>query len=94
MIKKRYTPLFPDENILFLDEYSANAITLMMLIFMNMILKLLFISEIWLGTTNISNVKHLKRNKQRIDASSMAPYNIVGLVLARRQEKRNGTIFY
>ena len=60
----------------------------MMLIFMNMILKLLFISEIWLGTTNISNVKHLKRNKQRIYASSMAPYNIVGLVLARRPGKK------
>ena len=35
-------------------------LALMMLILMKIILKLLFVADLWLGVMNLNNVKHLK----------------------------------
>ena len=58
-----------------------------MLSFLKMKIKLLLISDLWHGTVDINNVKHLKRYKQRINACSMASYKMVGLVLPEDEKK-------
>ena len=76
MIRKPCNAFFADDDILF-DEYSVNAtfangemgilcvvliiLISRMLIFMKMILKLLFMSDFWIGTINLNNKKHLKK---------------------------------
>ena len=74
MIKKLYSALFTDNDIFFFDEYSGNAtfssaylnniniiLTLMILIFMRTILKLLFLSDLWLCAIQINNAEHLEK---------------------------------
>ena len=48
------------------------------------ILKLLFKLNLQLGVTDISNVRHIKRDNQRINTCSMESNNMVGLVQVRR----------
>ena len=75
VIKKLFTTLYADENILmkilvmlflivmkwvFLTKILT-ALTLTIIILMKMILVLLFMSEIWLGILNLKNTKHIKK---------------------------------
>ena len=98
MIKKLYDDLFSNGDIILFNEDSNYVkllvmkwvflivLILTMLILIKMILKLLFMCTIiilWLGAINLNNVKHLKKNKQRINPFSMASNKIVGLVFAR-----------
>ena len=77
MIKKLFTALYEDENILYFNEDSGDAvfnynemgmvniiliILILIIILMKMILILLFLSDFWLGIVNLKNVKHLKNN--------------------------------
>ena len=39
---------------------------------MMMILLLLFKSDFWLGVVNLKNIKHLKKDKQIVNARSVA----------------------
>ena len=77
MIKKHDDGLFSNDDIIFIHEDSNNVtffsdemgvlsvdfntINLMMLIFVKIIMKLLFISDLWFGLTDLNNVKHLKK---------------------------------
>ena len=47
---------------------------------MKMIMKLLFLLDLWLGVIDISNANYVKKDKQRINANSMASNEGVGLV--------------
>ena len=85
VIKKLKDDIFSNDNIIFVNEDSNHVtffggemsilsvdldkINLDMLIMMKMILKLLFMSDLWLGLINISNANHVKRYKQRIKVS-------------------------
>ena len=67
MIKKLFTALYADNNILSFNEYSGDVIisynemgilsllTLMILIMMKITLELLFMSDFWLGIANLNN---------------------------------------
>ena len=77
MIKKLYALLYADENILYFNEDSDDAVfscneidilcvdlnilTLMILIMIAMVLKLLFISDFWRRIVNLKKAKHLKK---------------------------------
>ena len=77
VIKKLFTALYTDENILYLNEDSGNVvfswkwvfltlalrILILIIILMKMILTLLLLSDFWLGILNLKNVKHLKNDK-------------------------------
>ena len=76
-----------------LNEGLDKLILLMMLILMKMILKLLFMSDLWLRAIYLNNVEHLKKYKQRINACRMASYKMVRLVYVKRWEKISKTIF-
>ena len=85
VIKKLKDDIFSNDNIIFVNEDSNHVtffggemsilsvdldkINLDMLIMMKMILKLLFMSDLWLGLININNANHVKRYKQRIKVS-------------------------
>ena len=43
---------------------------------MKMILKLLFMSRLWLGVIGLNNVRHVKKSKQRINVCSMVSYKV------------------
>ena len=60
-----------------------------MLILIKMILKQLFMSELWLGVIDISNIVHLKKCKHKNNACSMKFYKIAGMVYARRRKEGN-----
>ena len=76
MIKK-LKDIFSNDNIIFVNEDSnyvtffggemsilsvdLDKINLDMLIMMKIILKLLFMSDLWLGLININNTNHVKR---------------------------------
>ena len=82
MIKKRFTVLYKDENILYFNEDSGNvvfscnemgirnidlnSIDLDNKFLMKMILILLFLSDFWIGILNLENAKHLKKYKWRL----------------------------
>ena len=67
VIKKLFTALYADNNILSFNEYSGDVIisynemgilgllTLMILIMMKITLELLFMSDFWLGIANLNN---------------------------------------
>ena len=69
MIKKLFTALHADENILYFKEDSGNAvfscnemvliILTLIKILMKMILIPLFLSDFWLGILTLKNAKHL-----------------------------------
>ena len=75
MIKKLFTDLYADENILYFDEnvgnvlfncnqmgiLNINLILILMIILMKMILILLFMSDFWLGISNLKNTNHFKK---------------------------------
>ena len=100
MIKKRYNALFSDDDILFFDGDSGNVtfsndemsilsvdlniINLDEANFLKMILKLSFMSDFWLATTNLTMQSIQKINKQRINACSTAFNKMVRLVHVRR----------
>ena len=85
MIKKRFTVLYTDENMLYFNEDSGNvvfscnemgirnidlnSIDLDNIFLMKMILILLFLSDFWNGILNFENAKHLK--KVKINANSV-----------------------
>ena len=85
MIKKRFTVLYTDENMLYFNEDSGNvvfscnemgirnidlnSIDLDNIFLMKMILILLFLSDFWNGILNLENAKHLK--KVKINANSV-----------------------
>ena len=48
-------------EIIGVDLGKVDKILVIIRILMKMILKLLFISDFWLGVTNLKNVKHLKK---------------------------------
>ena len=75
MIKKLYTALYADENILYFNEDSGDGIfccdgmgissvnainSILIIILMKMILILLFLSDFQLGILNLKNAKHFK----------------------------------
>ena len=76
MIKK-LKDIFSNDNIIFVNEDSnyvtffggemsilsvdLDKINLDMLIMMKIILKLLFMSDLWLGLININNTNHVKK---------------------------------
>ena len=57
----------------------------MMFTLMKMILKLLFLSDLWLDVIDLSNIKHFK---QKINVFGIASYKIVGFVHVRGWEKK------
>ena len=76
MIQELFTALNADENILYFNEDSDNVIfscnemgilninlknIRLIIILTKMILTLLFISDCWLGISNLKNAKHLKK---------------------------------
>ena len=78
MIKKLFTGLYADENILYFNEDSGDAefnynemgivnidltILILIIILMKMILTILFLSDFWLGILNLKKRKNLKKNK-------------------------------
>ena len=48
-----------------------------------MILILLLLSDFWLSVINLKNAKLLKKDRQRINAGSVAYYKMVELVLVK-----------
>ena len=72
MIKKLYTALYADENILYFNEDSGNVVfsgnemgisnILNIIILMKMILILSFILNFWLGILNLKNLNHFKKS--------------------------------
>ena len=68
----------------------------MMFTLMKMILKLLFLSDLWHDVRDLSNIKHLKQKhlsnikhfKQKIYVFGIASYKIVGFVHVREWEKK------
>ena len=61
-------------------------LALMMIIFKMVIAKLLFMLDIWLNEVrDISNVRDVKKDKQRINACSMTSNKMVVLVHTRRK---------
>ena len=78
MIKKLYTALYADDDLLFLVKILVKShfvvmkwafvsviliiSILVMLIMRKMILILLFFSDCWLGIVNLKNLKHIKKN--------------------------------
>ena len=78
MIKRICTALYPNENILYVNEDSGNVvfccnevailnidlnILILIIILMKMILILLFLSGFWFGILNLKNSKYLKKDK-------------------------------
>ena len=68
MIKNVRTAIVADDDILFFDKILVNVIfssdemgILSIDLGMNMILRLLFMSGLWLGTMNLNNAKRLKK---------------------------------
>ena len=68
MIKNVRTAIVADDDILFFDKILVNVIfssdemgILSIDLGMNMILRLLFMSDLWLGTMNLNNAKRLKK---------------------------------
>ena len=105
MIAKLFHVLLTDNNILFFDEDSGNVTfssdelgILRLNLNINLDDTKLYEDDpksifSWLGTINLSSAKHLKRNKQRINACSLESNKMVQLMHARRREKRNRIIF-
>ena len=60
MIKKLFAALYADGNIILTKILVI--LTLMIVIIMKMTLKLLFMSDFWLGIVNLKNVMHLKKS--------------------------------
>ena len=61
-------------------------LALMMIIFKMVIAKLLFMLDIWLNEVrDISNVRDVKKDKQRINACSMTSKKTVVLMHTRRK---------
>ena len=75
MIKKLDDALLANDDIMFINSGNViffcdemgilsvdlNRLTLTMLVLMRMILKLLFMSDLWLGTIDLNKAKHVKR---------------------------------
>ena len=75
MIKKPDDALLANDDIMFINSGNVtffcdemgilsvdlNRLTLTMLVLMRMILKLLFMSDLWLGTIDLNKAKHVKR---------------------------------
>ena len=74
MIKRLFTALYADENILYYDEDSDNVafiemgilnidinniIIIVIVTLIKMILIILFLSDFWVGILNLKNAKHL-----------------------------------
>ena len=91
--------MFTNDNIVFFDEDSGNVtFSSYKIVLLNVDLNInldnvnsdeddpetIIMSNLWLGAINLNNAKHLKRNKQRINACSMASYKMVGLVHVRK----------
>ena len=55
--------------------------------------KLLFMLKLWLSVIDINDARHTKRDEQRINDCSIAFSKMMGLVYARRWNKRNRTDF-
>ena len=51
-------------------------------------------SDFWLGVVTWKNAKHLKKDRQRINASTIASLKMVKFLHDRRWEKRNRINFY
>ena len=86
MIKKLYTALYADGNIIYFMKILVMSYFLVMkrvfsawiliifvliIILIKMILILLFLSDFWLGIVNLKNAKHLKKCKWRINENSV-----------------------
>ena len=96
MIKKLHNTLFTDDGMLFFNGDSVsvtffgdelgilsvdiNNINLDDVSFLKMILKLLFMSDLWVSVIDLNKGKHLKRYKQRIHACSMTSNKMVELL--------------
>ena len=58
-----------------------------------MILKLLIMLDLWLRVINLSNTKHVKRNKQRIIAFGMASNKMVNWCISGDKKGRGKHYF-
>ena len=98
MLEKRGNAVFSNEDTFFINKDSDNVtflgndiglntdliLTLMTIILTMMTLELLFMLDFWLGVIDIDNARHIKNDKQRINACSMTSSKVVGLVRIRR----------
>ena len=69
-------------------------VTLMILNMMEIILKLLVISEFRLGIVNLKNAKHLRKDKQKINVNSVASKKWWNFCMPEDEKKRSRTDLY
>ena len=68
---------------------DLDSIILDLIILMKMILKLLLLSDLLIGVIDWNNVKHIGKDKQRIDAYSMVSNKSVALEHVKRWKFMN-----
>ena len=67
MIKKLFTDLYADDNVIYSNENSGDIIfsgneTGIIVFMMKMALKLLFMPKYWLGIVNLEKIKHVTKS--------------------------------
>ena len=93
ILEKFHDSLLANDDIFFFDEviFYANEMGILGVDleennldddnkFLKMILKLLVMSDFWLGVINLKNARHFKKDRWRINACSMASKKMMRLV--------------